>query len=297
MKYTAILIGLLLLTQSCQKIDEGPAVMAKLAAKIPADYKPTRGYRNCELFDLSIDGNKVILDVWNNLAQGHNCPDHWLASIDRERYLVDGPRWQPVDYAFPVDAELNLITNPAKIMVDNPITRKIPEGNGINMVRAGTVDIGNKNLIAKNFGLEIDGSENSLAQLRKTLFSKIMNRGKYNITEVNREFKTFLVFKAGNPVYVMSDGECEYAMKYFTSSKNPTLVNEDAVKNLNKRFKDLPPAYSFEVRLFEEDVYILDLNGLQYVLTDEFGNSYDRLWCGKSKIPYTLLNEATSMHH
>ena len=37
-------------------------------------------------------------------------------------------------------------------------------------------------------------------------------------------------------------------------------------------------------------VHILDLDGLQYVLTDEFGNSYDRLWCGNSKVPYTVLN-------
>ena len=293
MKKRLILISYLLIFLSCSNkiTDEGPKIIAELAAKIPSNIKPTRGYRNCELFDLSIEGNKVVMNVWNNVAQGHNCPDEWLTSIDRELYLVDGPRWQPIDYAFSVDKDLNLIRDDSQMMEGNSIVREIPKGGGINMVRAATVDIGNKKILAKKFDIEIDGSESSLAQLRKALFTEITKRTIYNITKVNREFRTFWVYKAGKPVYVMSDGECEYAMKYFTSSKNPTLINEDAIKNLNNSFKNLPEGFSFEVRLFEEDVYILDLNGLQYVLTDEFDNSYDRLWCGKSKVPYTIMKE------
>lgn len=38
----------------------------------------------------------------------------------------------------------------------------------------------------------------------------------------------------------------------------------------------------FGVRLFREDVYILDLDVLQYVMVDEFGNAY--IDCGAVRV-------------
>ncbi|MEM7534596.1 MAG: hypothetical protein AAF639_20615 [Chloroflexota bacterium] len=262
---------------------EGPEVIAELAAKIPHDLPPTRGYRNCELFDLGIEDNQVVINVWNNAGQGHGCSDEWLASINRNLYLVDGPRWQLIDYAFIVDDDLNLRVDAGGINEDNPVIREIPEGSGVNMVLVATVDVGPVRRIANQFDVTIDDSGNVPPELSQAIFAQLGNDTAYTIIEVNRVFNTFWVYQAGQPVYVMSDGECEYAMKYYTSAQNPALTDEEAIQNLNNLFEELPSGYSYEVRTFNDDVYVLDINGLQYVMNDEFGNSYDRLWCGDSK--------------
>lgn len=54
MEKPGILILLLLCLLGCNRVDEGPEVIAEIAAKIPDDIGSNRGERNCELFDLSI---------------------------------------------------------------------------------------------------------------------------------------------------------------------------------------------------------------------------------------------------
>lgn len=83
----------------------------------------------------------------------------------------------------------------------------------------------------------------------------------------------------GNPVYTLFDGECSYAMKYYTSAFDPTLTNETAIAGLAGRFERLPDGYTFSIQTFDQDQYILDLDGEQEVMTDEFGNSHDLLSC------------------
>ena len=289
-RYIFLMMMILPLLGCANVVDEGPEVIAELAAKIPTELEPTRGTRNCELFDTVIEGDQLVVNVWNNAAQGHDCPDDWLASIDSRNYFVDGPRWQPIDYALSVDDELNFILNGASFLGGDLVIREIPEGSGITMVLAATVELGSARAIANNFDVELDDSGIVPFELEQAIFGQFYGDNVYEISEIDRVFNTFWVYKAGNPVYVMSDGECEYAMKYFTSIENRSLTNEEIVADLNNLFEEIPPGYTYEVRQFSEDVHILNLDGLQYVLTDEFGNSYDRLWCGNSKVPYTVLN-------
>ena len=62
----------------------------------------------------------------------------------------------------------------------------------------------------------------------------------YAVSEVSREFPTEFVHFAGQRVFVLNDGQCDYAMKYYTSIFDPELVNEDAVATLGERFT--PPS-------------------------------------------------------
>lgn len=289
--FLATMIFLLLGCSSpVDDVDEGPEVIAELAAKVPADLEPNRGARDCEVFNTVIEGDQLVMNVWQNAAQGHDCPDDWLASIDPREYFVDGPRWQPIDYILSVDEDLNFILDEASFLGRDPVIQEIPEGSGITMVLAATVEIGPIQAIANNFNVELDDSGVVPPEIQQAIFGNFYGDNVYEISEIDRVFNTFWVYKAGNPVYVISDGECEYAMKYYTSIENKSLTNEETVADLNSQFEEIPPGYTYEVRQFSEDVHVLDLDGLQYVINDEFGNSYDRLWCGESQVPYTILN-------
>ena len=87
MRKIALLSLMILLLAACvQPTNEGADVIAELAAQIPDDQASIRGERNCELFEMGIEGEPVVLSVWNNAGQGHDCPDAWLATIDRNQY-------------------------------------------------------------------------------------------------------------------------------------------------------------------------------------------------------------------
>ncbi|MEM7134327.1 MAG: hypothetical protein AAF702_49105 [Chloroflexota bacterium] len=296
-KVSSFLILILLFVAACRPvidggpnaIDEGPEVIAELAAQIPDDLQTTRGYRNCELFDLGIEDDQVVVHVWNNAGQDHDCSDEWLASIDRELYLVDGPRWQPIDYKLTVGDDLDLKFDAAAISDQDPVIREIPEGSGVTMVKAATVDIGPVRRVANRFDVTIDDSGTVPTELSQAIFAQFGGDTSYSVAEINRVFNTFWVYQASRPVYVLSDGECEYAMKYYTSAQNSTLTSEEVIQDLESLFEEMPSGYSYEVRIFSEDVYVLDLDGLQFVMNDEFGNSYDRLWCGESQISYETM--------
>ena len=296
-KVISFLILMILFVAACRPvidggpnaIDEGPEVIAELAAQIPDDLEPTRGYRNCELFDLDIEDNQVVINVWNNAGQEHDCPDEWLASIDRDLYLVDGPRWQPIDYRLTVGEALELKFDAAAIGDQDPVIREIPEGSGVTMVKAATVDIGPVRRVVNRFDVAIDDSGSVPPELSQAIFAQFDSDTSYSVAEINRVFNTFWAYRAGHPVYVLSDGECEYAMKFYTSAQNPTLTSEEAIQDLESLFEEMPSGYSYEVRIFSEDVYVLDLDGLQFIMNDEFGNSYDRLWCGESEISYETM--------
>ena len=296
MKYIIItFLGLIILSLGCStsssvtKKEKNPNVIAELAKKIPINAKSTRNIRNCELFDIEILDNKVFINVWNNVAQGHFCPDEWLNSIDRNDNIVDGPRWKPIDYMFVVDENMNLLGEGSDNINRNPRIRKVPNADGLTMMKAAKVKIGSLKLIKKKFKIKTDNQEELRTQIQSKIFSEMNKNTQYKVTTVDREFNTFWIYKAGNPIYVLSDGQCDYAMKYYTSSNNADLTNEETIKGLNRRFTKLPSGFKFEVRIYDQDIHILDLDNTQHVLTDEFGNSYDRLWCGKREIAYEIL--------
>lgn len=269
---------------------EGADIIAELASKIPSDSEVIRGQRNCELFEVDIQGDFFVLNVWNNGGQGHECSDDWLATVDTSAYKIDGPRWRPIDHMFVVDESLNLISNDNTQESVSGEIREIPEGSGKTMLLAATVQIAPVSTISENAGIFIESMDDVPTELRNTILSQTTSQsGSYSIIEVDRRFDSFWVYLAGEPVYVLSDGNCDYAMKYYTSSVNPAINSEDAVASIGFLLQSLPDGFSYEVRVFEDNIHVLDRDGKQYVINDEFGNSYDTLWCGDALVPYTVL--------
>lgn len=260
-----------------------------LAAAVPDGIPSVRGSRNCEVFDLGIEGDMLILNVWNNVGQGHECEDDWLAVVDPNQYVIDGPRWNPADYALALDDDLNFVVDETAITDEDSVVREIPEGSGVTMLLAAKNPIMSLAQLSATTGIEINTLEDIPQEMYSGLLSQLFTvEGNYSISEVGRQVKTFWVFEAGNPVYVLSDGECDYAMKYYTATVNDTLTDEGAVADLANQFEALPEGYSYEVRYYAEDMHLLDIDGLQYVIADEFGNTYDRLSCGENSTAYTI---------
>ena len=258
-------------------------VPTELINQVTDDMTSIRGERNCELFELGIEDDNFILIVWNNASMGHDCPDDWLAQIDRNAYYVDGPRWRTLDLQLAVDDNRTLVSSDNPLdMNSEAVIREVPEGLGLNMFLAAKVTLAPVSRVEENVGVTINSLDDVPDNLRLGLMSgrASQDAGGYIIKEVDRQQSTFWVYRAGNPVYLLSDGECAYAMKYYTSAINPDLTNVEAIADLNNRFQNLPEGFTFEVRTFAEDRYIADLDRKQHVLADEFGNSYDRFACG-----------------
>lgn len=226
-----------------------------------------RGVRICELNELFVSGETLSLRVWNDVGL-HDCPDAWLAAIDRDVYAVGGPRWRSIDEATPIDGVPDLGT-----------PQEVPAGLGYEMVEAAVVELFPIAALEGQLGITIETLDDIPLEVRRMILSNTLLSTGYAVTEVQREFQTEFVYHAGKPVFVLDDGACQYAMKYYTSIVDPELVDEDAIATLGERFTQLPAGYSFSVQSFESDLVIREDSGVQYVMTDEFGNSYDRFGC------------------
>ncbi|MEM7113460.1 MAG: hypothetical protein AAF614_13570 [Chloroflexota bacterium] len=266
-----------------QNVDENsPELLAELVNNIPDNLPSVRNERNCELFELSIEDDDFVLTVWNNAGMGHDCPDDWLAQIDRNDYFVDGPRWRSLDLQLGVGEDNEIIAETAsETAVSDNVVAEVPPGLGLDMFLAAKVTIAPVSRVERTADLTINGLDDMPDALRLRLMSGRASEDAngYRVMEANRQQNTMWVYRAGNPVYLLSDGECSYAMKYYTSSSNPSINNEAILAELDSHFQHLPTGYTFEVRTFPEDRYIIDLNGKQSVMADEFGNSYDLFSC------------------
>lgn len=226
-----------------------------------------RGVRICELNELYIDGDALWLRVWNDVGL-HDCPDEWLAAIDPDAYGVGGPRWRSVDSVVPI-GDMPQLGAP----------QEVPPGLGYSMVEAANVELFPLAGLEEQFGTTIETLDDIPAPAFRMLLDTTLFGSSYVVSEVQREFTTEFVHFAGQRVFVLDDGQCQYAMKYYTSIVDPELVDEDAVATLGDRLTQLPEGFSFSVEVYDEDLVIVEDQGVQYVITDEFGNSYDRFAC------------------
>lgn len=226
-----------------------------------------RGARICELNELIITDGMIGIRVYNDVGL-HDCPDEWLAQIDPEMYAVGGPRWRSVDRAVALGDAMSDAT-----------PEEVPAGLGYQMMEAATVELFEVSVLEEKLGVAIETVDDLPSAARSALLEATLRSTTYAVAEVSRGFSTELVHYAGQEVFVLDDGACQYAMKYYTSIYDPELVDEDAVATLGERFALLPDGYSFSVRTFDEDLVITEDEGTQYVMTDEFGNSYDRFAC------------------
>ncbi len=238
----------------------------------PEARESLRGARVCELFELRVEGEHLVMDVWNSGAL-HDCPDEWLAAIDPQRYAVGGPRWRSVDELQPVDTEGEPVDFDAEFL-------EVPAGLGYDMFLAAKVLLMPLAAIEGMLGISIESIEDLPPQVHRTILDGTLASDGYAINEVQRALTTRMVHHAGSEVFVIDDGECRYAMKYYTSVIDSALTDEDAIALLGGKFEHLPEGWSFEVLRLEEDLVITETDGVAYVIADEFGNSYDRYECG-----------------
>ena len=229
-----------------------------------------RGTRICELFELAIVDGKLGARVWNN-GGFHDCPDDYLAAVDRDRYGVGGPRWRSVDEIVTIDA------NGEPLEVE-PAVAEIPAGLGHDMFLAAEVGLVPISALEQQLGISIESVEDIPEALGDEILATTVAGNGYVPVEVHRTYGTTMTHYAGQEVYVLDDGSCRYAMKFYTSVVEPSLVDEEAVAELGDRL-ELPEGYSFSVETFDEDLVITVPSGVTQVIADELGNSYDVFEC------------------
>lgn len=262
-----------------EKADDGPLpeeAPAELTAQIPDGVPSMRGERTCELYELRIDGEMFILDIWNN-RDLHDCPDDWLAQIDESAFYVGGPRWRSVDAVRTIDENGNLVTSIVPPAEDS--LAEVPPGLGLQMSLAATVSLVEVAKIERRDGIEVETLDDVPVETRQMLLES-PSANPYEMTQVDRLSNTLMRFTAGQPVYTLSDSRCTYAMKFFTSKFNPRLQDEAALVGMGAEMTELPEGWAYEVQTFEEDTYVVDTDNKQFVVEDEFGNTYDLFSCG-----------------
>jgi hypothetical protein len=241
------------------------------------DQASMRGQRICELYELTLDEGQIVANIWNNFGF-HDCPDAWLEQIDRADFFVGGPRWRSVDEAVVVDEAGELVAPPSD---DSHVVREVPAGLGLTMGLAARVPLPiTVDQLERQLDREITSMDDLPRQARQTLLSQLESSDAYSVTEVERQQLTVMTHVAGSEIFVLHDGRCDYAMKYYTSIYDASLVDEGAIAQLGDKLS-LPPGFSFEVRVLDEDLRVEELDGLAHILTDEFGNSYDRFRCAE----------------
>ena len=70
-------------------------------------------------------------------------------------------------------------------------------------------------------------------------------------------------------------------MKYQSAELSDTFAagNEQVLWQLDSLYTNLPDTYTYEVKTYETDQYLVDTDNVQYVITDEFGHSFDLFQC------------------
>ncbi|MEL6186919.1 MAG: hypothetical protein AAFU79_20025 [Myxococcota bacterium] len=260
-------LAAVLLLAGCSGTDTDDTEQMTDAGNMGDSPETERGVRICELNELFIADDALWIRVWNDVGL-HDCPDDWLSAIDMDAYAVGGPRWRSVDTVVPIGGTPDLGT-----------PEEVPAGLGYMMVEAATVELFPLSTLEQQLGTTIETLDDIPVPARRSVLDTTLFGTSYVPSEVQREFTTEFVHFAGQRVFVIDDGQCQYAMKYYTSILDPELVDEDAVATLGDRLTQLPEGYSFSVEVFDEDLVIREAEGVQYVIVDEFGNSYDRFAC------------------
>lgn len=235
-----------------------------------------RGVRTCELMELAIVGDSITFVAWNEGGM-HDCPDEWLAQVDRTLYGVGGPRWRSIDALAEIDSDGHTVPDVEPDI--EPDVAEVPAGLGYDMVRVAEVPFLPVADLEQQLGITIETVADIPVPVRQGLLAESIASDGYQVYEVSRALRTRMSHHAGAQIFAIDDGQCRYAMKFYTSVVDPELTDETAIATLGQRFAQLPVGFSFEVVTLEEDLIVTDTDGTAYVMADEFGNSYDRFEC------------------
>jgi len=214
-----------------------------------------------------------------------------LAAIDPLQYYVAGPRWIQRDASISLADNGTIDSSVSDATGTGAVIEEVPPGLGLNMGLAATVTLAPVSAIELQDNLTINGIEDVPGALRMQLQSggsSSNDRPPYVPTVVNRKLNTFYVYNAGEPMYTLrydnaTDGtSCTYAMKFSSAESGRRDMGDPAVlANLGSMYEMLPEGWTFQVLTYEDgqDRYIVDTNHMQYVVADEFDDSFDIFMC------------------
>ncbi len=203
---------------------------------------PLFDFRYCEvLLFYPGGGTGLRADVYNSMPLS-DCPQNLWDALDAEQIASD--------YSALV-AGLNGIRFWVLDLIESqvpPVLPVIENFGDINMCLAASVDVA-------------PGAEPGEA-------------APYEVNSVNRN--TVFHYVAGRQVYELENPDgVRYRMQSFTQGQNPDQQLVD-LQRLGQRL-DLPSGWSFHVVLLEEDSELLTVDGIAEVITDDFGNTYQRV--------------------
>lgn len=198
-------------------------------------------FRYCEVLLFFDDTANLRADVYNSMPR--TCPQDLWDALDSEQIASD------------YDAQMAGL-NGIRYWVLDAIQSELPPGppviedfGGIQMRLAASVELAP--------GVAEPGESAA-----------------YVVNRVSRE--TVFHYVAGRQVYELEDPSgIRYRMQSFTQGQDPDLQLVD-LQRLGQRL-DLPPDWSFHVVLLEEDSRVVTVDGIAEVITDDFGNTYQRV--------------------
>jgi uncharacterized protein (DUF1330 family) len=202
---------------------------------------PLFNFRYCEVLTLYPGSTGLRADVYNSMPLS-TCPQNLWDALDAEQIASD------------YDA-LVAGLNGIRFWVLDRIESEIPPGppvienfGGILMRLAASVEVA-------------PGAE-------------IGEAAPYQVNRVSRD--TVFHYVAGRQVYELEDQYgIRYRMQSFTQGKDPDQQLVD-LQRLERRL-DLPQGWSFHVILLGEDFELPTVEGIAEVITDDFGNTYQRI--------------------
>jgi uncharacterized protein (DUF1330 family) len=211
--------------------------------RLPAPQSgPLFDFRYCEVLLFYVGATGLRADVYNSMLLG-NCPQDLWDALDAQQ-IAD-------DYGAQL-AGLNGI----RFWVLDLIEAAMPPGppviedfGGIPMRLAASVEVA-------------AGAEG------------VGEPAPYAVNRVSRD--TVFHYVAGRQVYELEDPTgIRYRMQSFTRGQDPDQQLVD-LQRLGQRL-DLPQGWSFHVSLLEEDSKLPTLDGIAEVITDDLGNTYQRV--------------------
>jgi uncharacterized protein (DUF1330 family) len=201
---------------------------------------PLFDFRYCEvlLFYPASTGQRA--DVYNSMPLS-TCPQDLWDALDAEQIASD--------YSALV-AGLNGIRFWVLDLIESRVPPGLPE--------------------IENFG----GILMRLAASVEVAGAEIGEAAPYGVNRVSRD--TVFHYVAGRQVYELEDPDgIRYRMQSFTQGNDPDQQLVD-LQRLERRL-DLPEGWSFHVTLLEEDFELLTVDGIAEVITDDLGNTYQRV--------------------
>lgn len=201
---------------------------------------PQFEFRYCEVLLANLEASgRLRAEVWN--SGPFNCPQADWDALDSDALASE------------FGAEAAILNGPRFWVLDRQINNSPPASLMLDQFGNLTMLLGATVLLAEGF----DFGENS-----------------YNINSVSRD--TVWQYHAGREVYELTnpDGQ-RFRMQSFTRAiETDQLLGELA--SLGSRLT-LPDGWSFATRRLTEDLELPTVGGIAEVITDDFGNTYQRV--------------------